>query len=302
MNTKSLTTPSGTIRYPAYVPVTTFGGKYPLDALIQPYLPRLAQCVMVSHHYALQMKERPRLPLMIDSGGFAALFEGSRILDERDLGVLEVNLGETPFLLTPWDVLEFQEQHADIAFTLDFPIPPGLDSDEATKRQRLTIANALWALHNRRRRGMRLFACIQGWDVKSIAACAQAYAGQEFDGVALGGMVPRARDRELVLACVRAVREEIPDLPLHVFGLGHPEFLVELFAAGVDSVDSSSYVKAAADGQQWRPGTKLPDASTPERLRIALDNLAYASATSNTPASAQLRSLLNNVTSLVGMS
>lgn len=78
MNTKSLTTPSGTIRFPAYVPVTTFGGKYPLDALIQPYLPRLAQVVMVSHHYALQMKERPRLPLMIDSGGFAALFEGIR--------------------------------------------------------------------------------------------------------------------------------------------------------------------------------------------------------------------------------
>jgi len=278
MNTKSLTTPSGIIRFPAYVPVTTFGGKYPLDALIQPYFPRLAQVVMVSHHYALQMKERPRLPLMIDSGGFAALFEGSRIIDERDLGVLEVNLGETPFLLTPWDVLDFQEQRADIAFTLDFPIPPGLDSDEATKRQRLTITNAHWALRNRRRKEMCLFACIQGWDIKSIAACAQAYTDQGFDGIALGGMVPRARDRDYVLACVHAVRKEIPDLPLHVFGLGHPDFLPALYAAGVDSVDSSSYVKAAADGVQWRAGTKLPDASTPERLRFALENLSLASA------------------------
>ena len=273
-----LTTPSGTIHFPAYVPVTTFGNKYPLDGLIQPYLPRLSQAVMVSHYYALQMTKRPRLPLMIDSGGFAALFEGSRILTRDGVGVLEVNLGETPELLTPWDVLEFQEEHADIAFTLDFPIPPALPTKEARLRQKLTIKNALWALENRRRSEMRLFACIQGWDPTSIGKCAAAYAAHPFDGIALGGMVPRAKDRDYVLACVRAVRVEIPDLPLHVFGLGHPEFLTALYAAGVDSVDSSSYVKAAADGFNWRSATKLPDASTPERLRFALENLSLASA------------------------
>jgi tRNA-guanine family transglycosylase len=275
---RTLETPSGIIRFPTYVPVTTFGGKYPLDALIQPYFPRLAQVVMVSHHYALQMKERPRLPLMIDSGGFAALFEGSRILEEQGLGVLEINLGESPERLTPWDVLEFQEQHADIAFTLDFPIPPGLDLDDAILRQQLTIANAHWALRNRRRKGMCIFACIQGWDVQSIATCARAYADQGFDGVALGGMVPRVRDRDLVLECVRAVRVEIPDLPLHVFGLGHPDFLTDLFTLGVDSVDSSSYVKAAADGKSWSNTSDiLTDPSSTDRLRLALENLAFAS-------------------------
>ena len=245
-----LQTPSGIIRFPAYIPVTTFGGKYPLDALIQPYLPRLAQAVMVSHHYALQMKERPRVPMMIDSGGFAALFDGSRILKERGLGVLEINLGESPERLTPWDVLEFQERHADIAFTLDFPIPPNLEPKEAKRRQKLTIDNALWAIRNRRRKEMRLFACIQGWDVESISRCPKAYSDKGFDGIALGGMVPRARNRDFVLECVRSVRNEVPDLPLHVFGLGHPDFLTDLFAAGVDSVDSGSFVKAAADGQQ----------------------------------------------------
>lgn len=280
-NPRTLGTPSGIIRFPAYVPVTTFGGKYPLDALIQPYLPRLAQAVMVSHYYALQMKERPRVPMMIDSGGFAALFDGSRILKERGLGVLEINLGESPERLTPWDVIEFQERHADIAFTLDFPIPPNLEPKEAKRRQKLTIANALWAIRNRRRKEMRLFACIQGWDVDSISRCAKAYSDEGFDGIALGGMVPRARDRDFVLECVRSVRHVVPDLPLHVFGLGHPDFLTDLFAAGVDSVDSSSYVKAAADGQQWSTGFKVPDASTPERLRIALENLAFASRTMN---------------------
>ncbi len=275
---KQLHTPSGTIQFPAYIPVTTFGRKYPLDGLIQPYLPRMAQAVMVSHHYALQMTKRPRLPLMIDSGGFAALFEGSRILERDGLGVLEINLGEEPELLTPWDVLDFQEQHADIAFTLDFPIPPNLDKKEATLRQKLTIKNALWARNNRRRSDMRLFACIQGWDIESIGRCAEAYASASFDGIALGGMVPRAKDRKLVLSCVREVRKKILDLPLHVFGLGHPEFVEELISAGVDSIDSSAYVKAAADGKSWfDPNTPMSEPSPTDRLRLALENLAFVS-------------------------
>jgi tRNA-guanine family transglycosylase len=277
MNTRTLVTPSGTIRFPAYAPVTTFGGKYPLDALIQPYLPRLAQVVMVSHHYALQMKERPRLPLMIDSGGFAALFEGSRILTQKGLGILEINLGDKPELLTPWDVLEFQERHADIAFTLDFPIPPNLDLKEARRRQKLTIANACWALENRRRKEMKLFACIQAWDGVSARKCAKDLAARPFDGFAIGGLVPRARDWDLISEIVRVVREETGDRPLHVFGLGKPAIASRLFELGVDSVDSSSYVKAAADGESWTYGTRLPDASTPERLRLALENLAHAS-------------------------
>ncbi|MGZ0710095.1 tRNA-guanine transglycosylase [Coraliomargarita sp. W4R53] len=277
MTIRELKTPSGTLSFPTYVPVTTFGSKYPLDGLIQPYLPRLSQAVMVSHHYAKQMEERPRLPMMIDSGGFATLFEGSRILVKKGLGVLEVNLGDTPELLTPQDVLEFQEEHADIAFTLDFPIPPGLNIREAKRRQKLTIANALWALDNRRRDEMCLFACITGWDVDSIAQCARAYADKGFDGVALGGMVPRAKDREFVLSCVKAVRAEIPDLPLHVFGLGHPDFLQALLDAGVDSVDSSSFVKAAADGKSWFDRSeKLEDPTPTDRMRLALENLQYA--------------------------
>ena len=74
-----LNTAHGQIRLPAYVPVTTFGEKYPLDDLVRPYLPRLAPAAMVSFHYARQMKERPSLPLLIDSGGFASLFQNAKV-------------------------------------------------------------------------------------------------------------------------------------------------------------------------------------------------------------------------------
>src|SRR5206468_3769636 len=130
---KVLKTPSGSIPLPAYIPVTTFGKKYPLDGLIRPYLPRLAKAVMVSWHYAKQIEERPRLPLLVDSGGFAALFEGNRVVEEGKLGVLHVRQekGETMEVIHPRDVLDFQEKVADVAFSLDFPIPPNLDKEEA---------------------------------------------------------------------------------------------------------------------------------------------------------------------------
>lgn len=273
---RKLVTPSGTIEYPAYIPVTTFGDAYPLDALIQPYLPRLAPAVMVSFHYAQAMKKKPRIPVLIDSGGFAALFAGAEIIEEQGLGVLRVPEGEKFDTLTPLRVLDFQEQHADIAFTLDFPIPPGMEREEANRRIRLTAANALWALANRRRREMPLFACIQGLEPIDYIDLAARLAAAEFDGFAIGGLVPRVRDWGLIEEIVTGVSERIGDRPLHVFGLGKPETVEKLFALGVDSVDSSSYVKLAADGQSWTDVPPPEDPSTPDRLLLALSNLAEA--------------------------
>lgn len=281
MNTikRALQTRSGEIAFPTYIPVTTFGEKYPLDNLIRPYLPRLVSAVMVSHYYARQMAEasRPRLPLLVDSGGFASLFKNAKVARMGRQGVIQLETEEGTETIHPLDVLEFQEQTADVAFTLDFPIPPSMDEEEASLRQELTILNAHWALSNRRRTDMPLYACVQAWDRGSATACARAYAGCGFDGIAIGGLVPRVRDMNLIQEIVSAVREEIGDLPLHVFGLGQPEMVKELYALGVDSVDSSSYVKYAAEGKLWsNPDLRLDDPSPTDRMHLALCNLATA--------------------------
>lgn len=278
---RALETRAGTIRFPAYIPVTTFGNKFPLDDLIRPYLPRLSQAMMVSFHYARQITEKPGLPLMIDSGGFASLFESSQVIAKKGLGVLKTQISQKKEAMHPADVLDLQEQIADVGFTLDFPIPPGMDEKEARKRQRLTIANAHWAIGNRRRQDLRLYAVIQSWDVESARACAKEYKNMGFDGIAIGGLVPRSRNLELVIKIVDVVKNEIPDLPLHVFGLGKPEIVEKLYQADVDSVDSSSYIKMAADGILWGQKSKaLPaDISTSHRLQLALCNLANATGT-----------------------
>jgi helicase len=233
---------------------------------------------MISLHYARQMKERPHFPLLIDSGGFASLFQHADVKAVSGLGVLETETGDEKALLHPREVLEFQERNADLAFTLDFPIPPSMALGEARRRNELTIANAKWAVQNRRRKDMLLYACVQGWDVDSYRACAAAYALLPFDGIAIGGLVPRVSDFSHVLAIVDAVRAAVPNKPLHVFGLGKPDFVEALFRRGVQSVDSSSYVKLAAEGKLWnQPSLHLIDASPAERLHLALCNLAMAS-------------------------
>jgi len=276
---RALNTRGGKIRFPAYIPVTTFGEEYPLDDLVRPYLPRLAQAMMVSYHYARNrnLSDRPNLPLLVDSGGFSALFKDARIRKRNGLGCIERTLDGSHQLLSPLDALDLQERIADVAFTLDFPIPPGTKPAEAKVRQALTIANAHWALANRRRSDLLLYACVQAWDAASARACARAYAGCPFDGIAIGGLVPRARDLVGVLSIVDAVRAEIGDKALHVFGLGKPDVVAELFRHGVDSVDSSSYVRLAVDGRLWsNPGARITDPSATDRLHLALCNLAMA--------------------------
>ena len=272
-----LKTAHGLIRLPAYVPVTTFGDKYPLDELVRPYFPRLVQAAMVSFHYAKQMKESSSIPLFVDSGGFASLFQNATVHKVSGLGVLSTTTNEGTETLHPRDVLEFQERQADVAFTLDFPIPPAMSIREGRWRLNLTVANARWAIENRRRKDMLLFACVQGWDVDSYTRCAVAYAELPFDGIAIGGLVPRVHDLTAVLRIVEAVRSAVPDKPLHVLGLGKPNIVEALFKHGVQSVDSSSYIKLAAAGRLWgQPDLHLIDASPTERLHLALCNLALA--------------------------
>lgn len=252
VNGKSLATMRGEIVFPCFMPVTTFGGKYPLDEVLRPYLHRFAPAFMVSHYYALNMEkqERPQHPLFIDSGGFASLFEGTEMLEYGELTCLRTKDGTE---LHPAEVLSFQEENADIGATLDFLISPSMTLDEAKRRQALTIKNALWAAKHRANRDMRLFASLQCWDGESARRITGELAEQDFDGFSLGGMVPRVRDPRLIFEIVEAIREVDGTRPLHVFGIGSPGLMRALFERGVDSADSSSFLQQTVKKQYLHP-------------------------------------------------
>ena len=241
-----ITTGHGTISLPTFMPVTTFGDKYPLDKMVQPYLKRMSQCLMISHYYAQQMKKRPNMPIFIDSGGFAGLFEGSEIMDHGEYACIKTKDGDE---IHPLKVLEFQEKNADLGATLDFIIPPKTELAEAQKRQALTIKNALYVKKHLSTDRFMLYASLQCWDEESARSCARTYVDVGFDGIAIGGLVPRSRDTEYMKSTVRAVREEAPNCAIHIFGCGNPEIIPELIALGADSFDCSSYVRNAVDAR-----------------------------------------------------
>jgi helicase len=256
---RALETTHGTIQFPTFMPVTTFGGKYPLDDLLRPYLPRFSQCVMVSYYYAKQMKakERPKLPLFIDSGGFASLFKDSKAVADEDYVSIQTKDEE---VISPAEVLAFQEKHADIGATLDFIITPSVEKDEAQQRQDWTIQNAKWAIENKKNDDLRLFASMQAWDTESANQIMEELRCLPFDGFALGGMVPRARNPDLIVEIVKALKKVEPTRPIHVFGIGNPRLISLVKEAGADSTDSSSFLRNTADKKfldteslEWRP-------------------------------------------------
>lgn len=290
---ESLATRRGNIQFPAFFPVTTFGSKYPLDRLIQPYLPRLSQAILVSHHYAAHLEERPDdrpdIPLFIDSGGFALLLKGSKMVQQGPVFSIATEAGEH---VTPGEVLERQMRLAEIGATLDFPIPPsGLSTRERNRRFKATLSNAEWAMANNRRRDLPLYASLQCWDEGSAREAAQHFAnlalqGRRFAGIAIGGIVPRLKDPDYVRRIIEAVRAEWEG-PIHVFGVGSLAMVRHCLEWGADSTDSSSYVRYAASGRSLNPRkSPIPEEQITalDRMQLALRNLAYL----NDPTNDQL--------------
>lgn len=261
-----------------FLPVTTFGPAYPLDRLIQPFLGRHASVVMVSHHYARDMPADFPLAAFIDSGGFAALLPGSRVIETPEgLGAIERVSEDCADIeiVHPDAVHALQVAKATYGCPLDFPVPPSMDdSAERVRRLRLTLANARHALDLPRPGRLTLFGAVQGWDVPSYVACAGELQAMGYRHLAIGGLVPRLGDLDLVERIVRAVRALQPesDARMHLFGLGHPDNLARAFAWGATSTDSSSYVQYAARGQCWA-GEMPTDPSPLERSQAALRNL-----------------------------
>lgn len=264
---------------PQFMPVTTFGEAYPLDRLIRPFLPRVARTLMVSYHYARQIgREALPLPLFVDSGGFSLLFEGASIVERADGTAMIERVGDDGETeqVRPEDVLSLQRRHARYGCPLDFPIPTGLtDRLERERRIRLTQANAAWAIGQSRSEGLELFAPVQGWDEESYDRSAGQMLALGYRDLAIGGMVPRISDPQFICRVVARVRARMaPHARLHVFGIGKPETIRATIAAGASSTDSSSYVKAAADGIRW-DGETVPQDPTPlERAHAAVANAA----------------------------
>ncbi|HEY3490061.1 MAG TPA: hypothetical protein VGK27_08065 [Candidatus Deferrimicrobiaceae bacterium] len=273
---KTLETRKGKIAFPAFVPVSRLGTRGGLDARLQKAIDSVASAVIVGHAACEHPRAvMPALPVMVTSGSSVLLSYGAMASRRGDIG--EIHFPSTKKSLTPEQVLATQERYADVAFSFDFPISFGLDPIEASRRQDLTIACALWAARAKKRQDLPLYACVQGWDRQSYRQCARAYRGRDFAGLAIGGLSTRADDVANVLSIVEAVLEEGEGKPVHVFSLGTPSVVGALFAEGVDSISANSWLAMANEGRFWNNAlSRIERPSGRDKELLALWNLSCA--------------------------
>lgn len=200
-------------------------------------------------------------PLFIDSGGYKLMNAQTfgkppeKGGDENDWGIYT----------NPESILKLQlDFGADIIATLDYPIPPKLNDDEAKERMEKSIKSAKECLSliqeealpqlEERDEPPEVFVAIHGQDYEQInwyvrRVLDEIEGTSLLDGFAVGSLVPHRSNIETLIDIVQGAKEAIPedredDLALHVFGISGDLFA--LFSLlGVDSFDSSSYVQSA---------------------------------------------------------
>jgi tRNA-guanine family transglycosylase len=147
---------------------------------------------------------------------------------------------------------------------LDHPITPDDDHETRIEKARKTATNIETFLSLTADSDAALYLTLHGYNysmmeefLQTVTEVVPAGVLQEgFDGVALGGLVPKKDDRDALIQAVSDCREVLADWgmrdrPLHVLGIGSRSIPL-LVGMGVDSFDSTTYVQNAINGKYQR--------------------------------------------------
>lgn len=158
--------------------------------------------------------------------------------------------------ITPAEMLAIQRHlNADIYGTIDIPLSRENWAKENHRRIRQNIEYALQASENHREDDSSLlFASVHGYDPKTIRNNIQHLEQQgDFDGYALGSLSLIRTDYEKTTKLILAARRAT-DKHLHVYGLGGITYQPLLLYLGVDSFDSSAFIRNAGNRNYLLPG------------------------------------------------
>ncbi len=317
----SLQTRKGTLQFPAIVPTLCF--KIELDMAVRHFISStIAPNLMVSARF-LEPEAMADLSrnhcLMIDSGGFALLTVKKATWQTHRDGTSSITIPNgKATILSPQIVLQYQEEWADIGFTLDIPIPPGSDKKDAQTRMEASYKNAMWALAHRERPDLPLFGVCPycELDTMQTVQLALRFANAGFEGIALGGVAKRQLPE--CVALVKLVRGVLngsgfAHLPIHVLGHATPWKCYEMFNEGASCTDGSTWSACADEGkllvslpdgnggyrQEYHPVLASP--SLEERVHLALINLCKTTGSTmpmtvaNSPMTWNLQKTLGNI-------
>jgi queuine/archaeosine tRNA-ribosyltransferase len=173
---------------------------------------------------------------------------------------------------TPTETLETQYTiGADLLGTVDLPLSPENRTAENQRRIKRSTKLALAANEAHSGEGL-LFASVHGYTPADIRNnIRHLERNGDFDGFAIGSLVPIRGQYQRVTKLILAARRTI-DKHLHVYGLGGFLYQPLLMYLGVDSFDSSAFIRSASHRRYYVPGlggVRLKNVETLQHLPCA---------------------------------
>jgi tRNA-guanine family transglycosylase len=155
---------------------------------------------------------------------------------------------------TPQRTLETQREiGADIFGTVDMPL--SRDNRRAENQHRIQQSTEMALEASDRHTGEELlFGSVHGYDPETVRNTVHHLEQNgDFDGYAVGSLVPIRTDYEKVTKIILAARRET-EKHLHVYGIGGLTYQPLLLYLGVDSFDSSAFIRSAGNRNYLIPG------------------------------------------------
>lgn len=269
----TLTTRSGTIHTPIFMPVGT-------QASVKSVLPRdlkeMGTEILLANTYHLMLRpgsERIRAagglhkfmawdrPILTDSGGFQ-VYSLTKIRKVTDAGaVFQSHIDGSRHVLDPERAIALQEDFgSDIMMAFD-QCPPA-KSDQRTVREAMKRTTA-WLdrclAARTRHEDCALYGIVQGGIDLALRTehVEQICARDGCEGFAIGGLSVGETPPEMWAACEHTVRQMPRDKARYLMGVGTPEDLVRCIGSGVDQFDCVMPSRNARHGVAFTHDGKL---------------------------------------------
>ncbi len=158
------------------------------------------------------------------------------------------------------EIENFQEKvNTDFAVILDIPVQLSDNYEVAKNKVLTTVERAKENIKRRRNENCHWFGPIHGARyLDLIELSTKEMAKLDFDVYAIGGLVKTFLDYRFDIAIqnLLIVKENLnPHKPVHMFGLGLPQFFSLAVACGCDLMDSAAYILYAKENRYFTLST-----------------------------------------------
>ena len=222
-----------------------------------------AQCIF-TNAYILYQNERLREEVIKNGLHHYLNFDG---LIATDSGAFQQYMyNSNQFDIRADEIEKFQEDiNSDFPVILDIPVQ--LDDSYQTAKEKvlLTLERAKDNISRRVNETCKWFGPIHGGKyLDLLELSSHKMNALKFDIFAIGGLVKAFLEYrfDLTLNILLTVKQNIiPNKPIHMFGLGLPQFFSLAIACGCDLMDSAAYILFAKENRYFTlsTGTKTLD-------------------------------------------